>query len=297
MTGPRTVALGGGHGLAAALRALTKISDDVTAVVSVADDGGSSGRLVREMGIPAPGDARRCLLALSGESEIGDVFAYRFGTGELAGHALGNLILAALADMTGSLGEALAAASHMLGARGSVIPAVDGHVRLVADVGGVEVTGQSVLTGTPGIRRIRLDPPTPPANPHALAAVQAADLVVVGPGSLFTSLLPVLCVPEIREALAASHVPIVFIANLTVQSGETTGMDIVDHVRVLLDHVGPGIVNRIVVNDGPVDRGTPLVPPEAESLMGIPVVRGTLASEHTAVHDPEALAATLKAFV
>lgn len=297
MTEGRAVALGGGHGLAAALRSLTKVMDHVSAVVSVADDGGSSGRLVRELGVSPPGDARRCLLALSEESELAEVFAYRFAAGELTGHALGNLILAALADMTGSLAEALSVAGHMLGIKGRVLPAVDGHVRLVADVGGVEVEGQSVLTGTPGIRRIRLEPPDPKANAEALTTIEEADLVAVGPGSLFTSLLPVLCVPEIRDRLAETSVPVVLIANLTVQPGETQGMTIEDHVQVLLDHVGTDVFDAVVVNDGEVDRGEPLAVPQGQRLLGLEILSASLAREHTATHDPDALAAVLATLV
>lgn len=298
----RAVALGGGHGLAAAIRALRYLGRtdgggdsgevDITAIVSVADDGGSSGRLVRELGIPPPGDARRCLLALSDRSALSGLFRYRFKAGELAGHVLGNLVLAALVDETGSIADALARAGELLGTHGRVLPAAVDPVRLAGDVGGVRVHGQSLLTDTAGIRRVAIDPPDPAVHPDAVGAIEAADLIVVGPGSLFTSVLAVLEVPRIREALAGASGRRVYVCNLTEEHGETLGLDIAGLVAALVDHAGP-IVDCVLVNTLPVDLGMPLPAPEHEVLSGIPVLRRPLAADHGAVHDPGRLAAVL----
>lgn len=287
----RAVALGGGHGLAAVLRALRCLDGvvDITAIVSVADDGGSSGRLVRELGIPPPGDARRCLLALSDPSALADLFAYRFKAGELAGHALGNLVLAALVDETGSIADALARAGGLLGAHGRVLPAAVDPVRLAGDVGGVRVHGQSLLTDTAGIHRVVIDPPDPAVHADAVTAITEADLVVVGPGSLFTSVLAVLEIPRIRDAVAASGARRVYVCNLTEEHGETLGLDIAGLVAALVGHTGP-IVDAVLVNTSPVDMGRPLPAPPDEELSGIPVMLRPLAADHGAVHDPTRLA-------
>lgn len=296
----RAVALGGGHGLAAVIRSLRRLQDcapegdavDLTAIVSVADDGGSSGRLVRELGIPPPGDARRCLLAFSDASELAGLFAYRFKAGELAGHALGNLVLAALVDETGSIADALARAGDLLGARGRVLPAAVDPVRLAGDVGGVRVHGQSLLTDTAGIRRVVIDPPDPSVHPDAVAAIREADLVVIGPGSLFTSVLAVLEIPRIREAVASADARRVYVCNLTEEHGETLGLDIPGLVAALVDHAGP-ILDYVLVNTLPVSMGWPLPVPPGDALGGIPVMRRPLAADHGAVHDPARLAAVL----
>lgn len=298
----KVVALGGGHGLAAVLRALrcmpALVSEpvEITAIVSVADDGGSSGRLVRELGIPPPGDARRCLLALAGdgaERDLVRLFDYRFKAGELAGHALGNLVLAALVDETGSIADALARAGELLGAEGRVIPAAVDPVRLSADVGGIRVEGQSLLTDLAGIHRVVIEPPDPDVHPDSLAAIAAADLVVTGPGSLFTSVLAVMEIPKLREAVRAARGRRVYVCNLTEEHGETLGLDIAGLVRAFVEHVGDGVVDRALVNTRPVDMGLPLPAPQAEVLSGVPVMRFPLAADHGAVHDPERLAAAL----
>lgn len=293
MSALRAVALGGGHGLAAALASLRLLTTDICAVVSVADDGGSSGRLVRDLGVPPPGDARRCLVALSDDGDVAELFDYRFSHGVLEGHALGNLVLAALTDMSGSFTHALGVAGDLLGASGRVLPAAVEPVRLVADVGGAEVEGQTVLAATSGIRRLRIDPPGPKPSPEAVQAILDADLVLLGPGSLFTSILPVLCVPELLVALADSPALVVFVANLTMQRGETQGMDLTEHARVLFDYVAPEVVDAMLVNDGPVDRGDPLDVPAVEALFGVPLATAPLARQGSALHDPTKLAAAL----
>lgn len=292
---PRVAALGGGHGQAAVLRALQRFAGDIAAVVTVADDGGSSGRLVRELGIPPPGDARRNLLALCEGSELADLFDYRFERGDLAGHSLGNLILAALAGMEGDFTEALARAGDILGAVGRVFPAATEAVSLVADVGGMRVEGQEVIKHRRGIRRVGFDPPDPPACPGAVEAIERADLVVIGPGSLFTSILPVVCVPGIHDALERSGGVRVLVGNLTVQRGETEGMDVSAHMEAFLDNAGKGLVDVTLVNVGPVRAGRALAPPAEDEISGVPVARAAVAADHGAVHDPERLAAALRA--
>ncbi len=291
----KVVALGGGHGMAAAIGALRRLTPRITAVVSVADDGGSSGRLVAQLGVTPPGDARRCLLALAEGGELAELFDYRFKSGELAGHALGNLILAALEDELGDFRTALERAGGLLGCVGRVVPASADRIRLVADVGGVgRVKGQSVLSRTPGIRRLLLDPPDPAADRAALAAIAEAELVVIGPGSLFTSLLPVVCIPDVRAALEAAPGRKVFVCNLTAQAGETQDLDAAGHLQVLLDHAGADTVDVMLVNNAPVAVGPGLSVPGGVPA-GVELLAAHVAADQGAVHDPARLAAALQA--
>lgn len=236
--GPAVVALGGGHGLAVALAAGRQYAGTVTAVVSVADDGGSSGRLRRDFGVPAPGDLRRCLVALAGDETLWkDAFEYRFGGGELGGHALGNLLLVGLADTLGDFTAALDEAGRLLQAVGRVLPATTDPVVLKADVEGEPVEGQvAVMTSEGRIRGVELVPGDAAASPDAVAAIRHADQVILGPGSLYTSVLPVLCVQALREAVRESSGRVIQVANLRPQEPETTGMDATDHLRAMLDH-------------------------------------------------------------
>ncbi|HUJ67582.1 MAG TPA: gluconeogenesis factor YvcK family protein, partial [Acidimicrobiales bacterium] len=206
MTGrfPRVVALGGGHGLATTLEAVRRYAGQVTAVVSVADDGGSSGRLRQIAGIPAPGDLRRCLVAMAADGSLwARAFEYRFPSGDLEGHALGNLIIAGLANVTGDFGEALDQASRLVAASGRVLPATAVPVVLKADVAGTEVVGQVNVSSAPGpIGSVSIVPPDAPVSDEVVAALVEADQIVIGPGSLFTSVLAVCAVPTIRDVLA-----------------------------------------------------------------------------------------------
>ncbi len=281
----RAVSLGGGHGQAAVLRALRYVDADVTAIVSVADDGGSSGRLVREFGIPPPGDARRNLIALSGDTMLAGLFAFRFGAGDLEGHSLGNLVIAALVERVGDFEGALCAAADLLGATGVVLPAAVEPVRLIADVEGALVEGQDTIKRQTNIGGIEIDPPDPAVSPVAVDAIAAADLIVIGPGSLFTSVLPVLCIPKLRDAIAASSASRVYVSNLTVQAGETEGMDTGAHVAALIDNVGKSLFDHVLVNDGPVAYGDPLDIPDAGEVCSIPVVKRYVAADRGSVHD------------
>jgi uncharacterized cofD-like protein len=280
---PRVVALGGGHGLAATLRAVVRYAGDITAIVSVADDGGSSGRLRDAFGLPAPGDLRRCLVALGEPDSVwGRAFEYRFEAGELKDHALGNLIIAGLAGATGDFTGALAEAGRLVGARGVVLPATEGPVDLKAEVGGEEVIGQVRVKHAFGpITRMALVPPDAPAPKAAPAAIADADQVIIGPGSLYTSILAVGIVPAIREALASRRGGRVFICNLRPQIPETSGFDAADHVGALRAH---GIEVDVVVHD---PRSMPA------GNLDLPVVETPLASPDGLAHDPVLLAAVL----
>jgi len=238
---PSVVALGGGHGLAVALHAIREYAGLITAVVSVADDGGSSGRLRRDLDVPAPGDLRRCLVALAtADGPWPAAFEHRFRAGELADHALGNLVLVGLAETLGDLIAALDEAGRLLGAAGRVLPATRGAVRMTARVGGERVTGQVAIAEAGRRQRIadvQLDPADPPATPAALDAIAQADQIVIAPGSLYTSIAAVMCVPEIRRAVEHARGAVVQVANLETEN-ETVGHDGTDHLAVVRDHRG-----------------------------------------------------------
>jgi uncharacterized cofD-like protein len=233
------VALGGGHGLAAVLRAARRYADDLMAVVSVGDDGGSSGRLRRDLDVLPPGDLRRCLVALAGDPAgvWPAAFEHRFSAGELDGHPLGNLVLTGLGETLRDPVAAIDEAARLLDAVGRVRPATGEAVVLKADVDGESVEGQVAVSNAPGrIHRVELVPADARAHPDVLAALAAADQVVLAPGSLYTSLLPVLCVAELRAAVRATPAEVVQVCNLHPQPPETTGLDAADHLRAVLDH-------------------------------------------------------------
>ncbi len=250
--GPSVVALGGGHGLSVALRAGRRYANALTAVVSVADDGGSSGRLRRDLDVVPPGDLRKCLVALAApESVWATAIEHRFGGSELGGHALGNLILVGLVEALGDVTAALDEAARLLGAVGRVRPATIERVVLKAQAQGhgsgdadgpgeseeVQVEGQVAVMEHHGrIRRVELVPDDVPAHPDAIRAIDEADQVVLAPGSLFTSVLPVLVVPEIRAAIERTRAQVVLVANLAPQIPETDGLDLADHLRAVLEH-------------------------------------------------------------
>lgn len=256
--GPRIVAIGGGHGLASLLRGLKNYTHNISAIVTVADDGGSSGRLRRELGILPPGDIRNCLAALSNdEALLGQLFQYRIPSGEssLEGHSFGNLFISALAEITGSFEEAIAESGRVLGVQGRVLPSTLHDVRLSADIIlpnstlEVRVEGESKIPLSRGrIRRIWLEPGDPPAFPRAIHALLNADLIVIGPGSLYTSILPNLLVPDLAEAVKASRALKLFICNVATQPGETDHFSCGDHLRVIEEHLGSGLFDLAIVN-------------------------------------------------
>lgn len=256
--GPRIVAIGGGHGLAALLRGLKEYTHNITAIVTVADDGGSSGRIRRELGILPPGDVRNCLAALSNdEALLGQLFQYRFSgsDNDLSGHNFGNLFISALSEITGSFEEAVAESGRVLGVQGRVLPSTIHDVKLSADIlmpdaaVEVRVEGESQIPLSRGrIRRVWLEPGSPPAFPQAIGAILNADLLIIGPGSLYTSLLPNLLVPDLAEAVRASRALKLFVCNVATQPGETDGFSCGDHLRVFEEHLGNGLFDMAVVN-------------------------------------------------
>jgi len=256
--GPKVVALGGGNGLATLLRGLKEHTTNLTAIVTVADDGGSSGRLRRDLGLPPPGDVRNCLAALSDDEDLlTQLFQYRFmDGGDLEGHSFGNLFIAALAGVTGSFDRGVLEAGRVLRIRGQVLPATLSDVALVADKTAsldaheVRVQGESRIPSFPGrISRVHLEPGEPPAYPEAIRAVLGADMIVIGPGSLYTSILPNLLVPDLVGAIRASRAFKVYVCNVASQPGETDGYDCGQHLAALESHVGGGLVDGILVNN------------------------------------------------
>ena len=274
--GPRIVAIGGGHGLSTLLRGLKSYSYNITAVVTVADDGGSSGRLRRAHGIPPPGDIRNCLAALSNdEALMTQLFQYRFSSGdpELDGHPFGNLFISALSEITGSFEEAVVESGRVLAVHGRVLPATLHDVRLVADVqlphsiNEVRIEGESTIPKFPGdVQRVWLEPNNPAAFPQVIQAILGSDLIVIGPGSLFTSILPNLLVPDITAAIQASRALKIYVCNVATQLGETEGFSCEDHLKVLYEHVGTAIFDIVVVNNRFVGQ----LPPDIEWVRSSP---------------------------
>jgi uncharacterized cofD-like protein len=249
----RAVAIGGGTGLPNVLACLLDLGYETTAVVTVADDGGSSGHLRRELGMLPPGDARNCLVAMADPGgSVARLFQYRFAHGEgLAGHALGNLIIAALADIEGSFPRALEDAATLLGSRGRVLPSTLDDVVLTArDVDGGRIVGQvAVAQNEVPIAHVCYEGPEPDVYPPAAEALIAADLVVIGPGSLYTSILPNFLVRGLADALRSSGATVVYVCNVANQRGETGGMDAADHAQALVDHGLAGVVDVVFVHD------------------------------------------------
>lgn len=249
--GPKIVAIGGGTGLSTLLRGLKEYSANITAIVTVADDGGSSGRLRREIGVLPPGDIRNCLAALADEEKLlTELFQYRFRAGDgLTGHSFGNLFLTVMSEITGDLERAIAASSQVLAVRGQVLPATLSDVRLWAKLAdGRQIEGESRITQAGGdIVKIGCIPANPPALPKVLEAIQKADLIVIGPGSLYTSVIPNLLVPEIAEAIAQRQVPSIYVCNIMSQPGETQGYTVSDHVRAIDAACGQPLFNAVLV--------------------------------------------------
>ncbi len=260
--GPRIVAIGGGHGLATLLRGLKAYTSNITAIVTVADDGGSSGRLRRALGVLPPGDFRNCIAALADdEGLITQLFQYRFPSvgadSGLDGHSFGNLFITAMAEVTGSFERAILESGRVLTIRGEVLPSTLHNVTLMGDLreeaaeaGVRRIAGESTITQAAGtIERVYLEPDDVPAYPRAVRAILEADMVVAGPGSLYTSVLPNLLVREIAQAVAATRAVRVYVCNVATQRGETDGYTVGDHMAALERHVGPGLFPIVLAND------------------------------------------------
>ena len=293
MNSPKVVAIGGGHGLAMTLRAVRRYTDDITAIVSVADDGGSTGRLRRDLGVLGVGDLRKCLVALADADDTdasswAEAWEHRFAAGDLEGHALGNLILVGLADVSGDWEIALAVAGRTLGAVGRVLPATNEPVVLKAELDHGCIEGQvKIQNSTERIRRVALVPPDAASPAAVTESILAADQIVLAPGSLFTSLLPALCVSAVTSALTLATGPVVQVVNLAAQLPETEGLDAKDHLQAVLDH-------GLRVDDLVIDARTQLVADDgAIERLGVRVVRADLARPDVAAHEPAKLAPVL----
>lgn len=252
---PAVVAIGGGTGASGLLRGLKEHTDKLTAVVTVADDGGSSGRFRKEFGMLPPGDIRNCLAAMSdGGAALEKLFQYRFEEGDFKGHPFGNIFLAALTRVTGSFESAVREANAILSVRGRVLPATTAKVSLVAEhADGTKTTGETLVgkVNKP-VTRLSLRPEDAPAGADVVEAIEAADLVLLGPGSLYTSVLPNLLIRDIRAALDRTEAVIGYICNIMTQPGETQGSSASRHAQVIIDHCGPDLLDFVVVNSGKV---------------------------------------------
>lgn len=294
---PRAVSLGGGHGQARTLQALATISSQVTAIATVADDGGSSGRLRRELGVLPPGDMRMAFSALA-TPDVAELLEHRFHGGTVEGHAVGNLVLVALSELEGGFVGGLRRLSELLGLPHRVLPSTEADVNLRATGPDGPLVGQAQIAGTAGIQDLQLVGEDPHACPDAVAALEEADLVVLGPGSVCTSILPNLLVPGIGEALAATPAPRVLVANLDEQRGEGEGRSIADHVRMLTAAVPDLLVDHVLVHDGPApDTGRPPLRADDDLAMLVGNVRAGDLLHPAGGHDPTALATALRRLV
>ncbi|MDP9234100.1 MAG: uridine diphosphate-N-acetylglucosamine-binding protein YvcK [Actinomycetota bacterium] len=293
MNGGRVVGLGGGHGLAATLRAARRYASEVDAVVTVADDGGSSGRLTRELGIPPPGDIRNCLVALADETELSKVYQHRFRGGALTGHTAGNILIAAMTEIYGDFAKGVEAAGELLGSRGRVYPATTELVVLNAQVDGRQITGQAAVAATRRpIQAVYLEPPDPVAFSGAVDAIMSADQIILGPGSLFTSLIATILVPGIRKALQDTPARRVFVCNSRMQKGETEGLDAPAHLGALMAHIGPFSVDAAVVQSPAIPTDGVEIDRSGLESSGVEIIEADI-SNADGSHDPDRMAPIL----
>lgn len=310
---PRVVAIGGGTGLSTMLRGLKNETERLTAIVTVADNGGGSGVLRQELGMLPPGDVRNCLQALANtEPTMEALLSYRFTEGNLKGQSFGNLFLAALNGMCGSFDKAVAKMSEVLAITGRVLPVTNENVQILADFDdGVTITGESEIADykkqrDSRILRVYMLPEKPPALPECLEAIEKADLILLGPGSLYTSVIPNLLIDGIAEAIHASGAVKVYVMNLMTQDGETEGYTAEDHIRALFDHGGAGLFDYCLVNNLPIPpeilaeyrrEGAAPIEVNARALLhlGVRAEYAPIAGWNRGLirHDPEALAAAV----
>ena len=266
--GPRVVVIGGGTGLSRLLRGMKAHSDNLTAIVSVGDNGGSSGRLREELGVPPPGDFRNCLVALSdSEPLVRELFQYRFDRGNgLRGHSFGNLFIVAMTDITQNFEEALSYSSKVLAVRGDIMPSTAASLTLSAELkDGAVVHGESQIGESGGaVKRLMIEPADARASLNAVNAIRDSDVVVLGPGSLYTSVLPNLLVGGIAEALRMSDAIKIYVCNVATQKGETDGYRVEDHLEAIQSHTFDAIVDYVIANSRPIDFG--------DRFLGDPVV-------------------------
>jgi uncharacterized cofD-like protein len=249
--GLKIACIGGGSGLSSLLKGLKYHTDNIMAIVTVGDDGGSSGRLRRELGVLPPGDIRNCLVALAHKEESMEaLLSHRFMSGSLEGHSIGNLILAALAEQYGDIRKGIEQLSKIFALKGKVCPATLEDMTLEATLeDGSFVCGETAIRNAPGrVKHLDISPRDCAPPPEVPKAIREADLVILGPGSLFTSILPNLMVKELREAIRQSAAPCVYICNIMTEKGETDGFTVSDHVRALIEHCGTGLVNAVLAS-------------------------------------------------
>ena len=306
--GPKVVAIGGGHGLSVLLRGLKQHTSNITAIVTVADDGGSSGRLRREIGVLPPGDLRNCIAALADDEALTtQLFQYRFPSSTLEtkengldGHSFGNLFITAMAELTGSFERAVLESERVLAIQGRVVPSTLQDVTLMADlqtepVGVSRVTGESSITEAQGIiERVYLEPDNARAYPGAVRALLEADLVVAGPGSLYTSVLPNLLVPDIARAVRASRAVKVYVCNVAAQPGETDGYGASEHIKALESHIGKGLFPIVLANDNfDTPSKVDFVPADLDSTDHRVITEDLIDRAHPWRHDSDKLVQAL----
>lgn len=310
--GPRIVVIGGGTGLSFLLRGLKEFTSNITAIVPVTDDGGSSGRLRGEFGILPPGDLRNCLVALADtETAMEQLFNYRFKQGEMAGHNLGNLLITAMADISGSFETAIHEMSKVLAVRGRVLPSTFDHVVLAADLedGGM-IMGESTISKTSRrIQRVFTIPDTCRPLPKVLEALEEAETIILGPGSLYTSVIPNLLVPGMAEAIHKSSALKIYVCNIMTQPGETLDYTASEHLQALYSHVGAGLVEYIIVNTAEIPEhfqakyaleGAKAVEIDRKNLacLNVRVLGAPLIMEKSYIrHDPQKIAALIMSLI
>lgn len=311
---PRIVVIGGGTGMPVLLRGLKDFPIDLTALVTVADDGGSTGRLRNEMDIPAPGDIRNVIAALSDvEPMLIELFQHRFSIGNgLSGHSMGNLLLAAMTSITGDFYTGIKEISRVLNVKGEIYPISNENMELHAEMeDGSIVSGESKIPlAGKRIKRVFLSPQPIQPLPNAIIAIEKADLIVISPGSLYTSIMPNLIIPKIGDAIKASSAKVVYVCNVMTQAGETTGYSASDHVKAIWDHIGVGSVSSIVVHNEPIkkkildvyaEENAEPVEYDTEELldMGLQIIEGDIINheQDTLRHDTHKIAKLLYSLV
>lgn len=311
---PKVVAIGGGTGMPVLLRGLKKLPIDLTAIVTVADDGGSTGRIRTEMEIPAPGDIRNVIAALSdAEPMLLELFQHRFTQGNgLSGHSMGNLLLAAMTSVTGNFNNGIKEISRVLNVKGKIYPISNENMSLHAEmIDGEIVSGESnIPLAQKKIKRVFLEPQPVKPLPNAVRAIKSADLIVISPGSLYTSIMPNLIVPQVKEAIASSKAKVVYVCNAMTQEGETTNYTASDHVKAIHDHIGESCIDAIVVHNEKIpdeiqalyksENATPVTFDEKRlNDLGLHVIAGNILAESNGSlrHDNEKIASLLFDFV
>ncbi len=292
--GPRIVAIGGGTGLSTLLKGIKEYSDNISAIVTVTDEGGSSGRLRRDFSIIPPGDFRKCLVALSDDKLLGDVFEYRFTKGEgIEGHSLGNLFLTALTDITGNFEEALSQSFQVLGIQGKILPSTSQPLHLSAIMSdGSQVIGETKIANNANdIEHVSVTPENPQGYIPAIEAINQADLIIVGPGSLFTSILPNLLVPDIRDAIYKTKATSLYVSNVVNEPGETANFNLSDYIKTLEKHTNQNIIDYILVHNSDIQSQKKSLPPSLIKTYDAKIIFADVVNnENILIHDPKKLA-------